>query len=214
MMVLAMMAGIGMSYHNNDTRQEQLSFWLIMTPLFIVLLAVGIYWGIQRQKVLFLSYRLTIDEHGIMREQATTPTIRLIREDIQKIYKDTNGSYAVKGNSINETILIPAQVQNPAALEERLARLSPLAPPPNLPVVTRALWMLPVVTLVLMVVVYVSVNKTVVALSGTLLLGMLSYSLVATQRSKHVDGKTKRSMWLVLLVIASILAVMHAKLST
>jgi hypothetical protein len=211
-MVLAMLAGFGISYFNNGAQQDQPSFWFIMIPVFLLLLAAGMYRGIQRQKVLFLSYRLTIDEHCITREQATTPTIRLAGKEIQEIYKDANGSYAVKGSSINQTILIPAQIENPAGLEESLARFSPLEASPKMPITTSALRLLPIATLVLMVLVYVSASKVVVAVSGTLLLGVMSYSLVATQRSKHIDGKTKKNTWILLLVIASVLAVMYTKL--
>jgi hypothetical protein len=212
MMVLALLAGFGISYFNNSPQQDQPSFWFIMIPVFLMLLAAGMYLGIQRQKGLFLSYRLTIDEQGIAREQATTPTIRLATEEIQEIYREANGGYAVKGSSINQTILIPAQIENPVVLEERLAQFSPLMESPKMPITTRALRLLPIVTLVLMVLVYVSTNKGVVAVSGTLLLGVMGYSLIVTQRSKHIDGKTKKSMWILLLVILSVLAVMYTKL--
>ena len=211
LMVLAMMVGVGMSYFNNS-QQDTPSFWLVMIPLFLMLFGAGIYRGIQRQKALFLSYRLTIDEQGITREQANTPIIWLASEEIREINKDANGSYAVKGRSINQTILIPAQIENPAALEKELARFLPVVALPRLPATTQALRLLPIVTLVLMVLVYVSVNKIVVATSGTLLLSFLSYSLVVTQRSNHIDGKTKKGTWLSLIVIASVLAVMYAKL--
>ena len=211
MMVLAMVAGGWMSYYSSS-RQDAPYFWFIMIPLFLVLLGAGMYRGIQRQKKLFLSYRLTIDEQGITREQANTPIIRLASEEMQEIYKDANGSYAVKGRSINHTILIPAQIENPAALENELAQFLPIVASPRSPTATQALRLLPIATLILMVLVYVPANKIVVAISGTLLLGFLSYSLVVTQRSNHIDGKTKKSMWISLIVIASILAVMYAKL--
>lgn len=213
LMVLAMLAGFAMSYFNRNVEQDRPSFWLFMIPLFLVLLVLGLYRGVQRQKRLYLSYRLLIDADGITREQATTPTIRLASEEIREIYKDANGSYAVKGDSINQTILIPAQVENPAALQEHLALFGPVVASPPLPVATQALRLLPIATLVLMVLVYVSASKAVVAVSGTLLLSIMGYSLVSTQRSKHIDGKTKKGMWMLLIVIASVLAVMYAKLS-
>lgn len=210
-MMLAMVAGGWMSYYNSS-QQDAPGFWFIMIPLFLVLLGVGMYRGIQRQKRLFTSYRLTIDERGLTREQADTPIIRLAGEEIREILKDANGSYAVKGSSINQTILIPAQIENPVALEEAIHHFQPVVAAPQVPAATQALRLLPFATLVLMVLVYVSANKTVVAISGTLLLGFLGYSLFTTQRSKHIDGKTKKGMWFLLLVIASVLLVMYTKL--
>ncbi|MFD1468631.1 hypothetical protein ACFQ48_10380 [Hymenobacter caeli] len=212
LMVLALLAGGGINYFNNGGRQDQPNVLFVMLPLGLILLAVGMYRGVQRQKGLFLSYRLHVDEWGITREQATTPTIRLESTEIREIHKAADGSYAVKGGSINHTIFIPAQVENPAALEEIMGRFSPLLTPPPQAVATRALQLLPVATVVLLVLVYVSASKPVVAVSGTLLLGFMGYSLVATQRSKHVDGKTKKGIWLVLIVIASVVAVMYVKL--
>ncbi len=213
LMLLSLSVGVGMSHFNNTAQQESPSFLLIMIPTSLILLALGIYKGVQRQKRLFMSYLLIIDEHRIVREQATVPTIKLAANEIREIYKAPDGSYAVKGDSINQTILIPAQIENASALEEGLARFSPLVIPPPTPVAVKAMRLLPIAVLVLMVIVYTSLNKTAVAISGTLLVGALGYSLVSTQLSKHVDGKTKKTMWIVLLVIVSVLAIMYAKLS-
>ena len=213
MVVLAMVVGVGISYYNQNAQQDQSSFWYVMVPVFLGLLGFGMYRGIQRQKALYNSFHLTIDEQSIVREQANTPTIRLTGSEIMEIIKAQNGSFAVKAGSANRTIIIPAQIENPAVLEKRLAHFGILSSPPEQSLAINALRLLPVATLVLMILVYVTVNKIVVAASGTILLGIMAYSLVVTQRSAHIDGKTKKGAWLLLLVIASVLAVMYAKLS-
>jgi hypothetical protein len=68
-------------------------------------------------------------------------------------------------------------------------------------------------TLGLMATVYLAKNKVAVGVSGTALLALLGYSFLEVRRSRNIDGKTKKGMWWLLLVIASILAVMYVKLT-
>ena len=61
--------------------------------------------------------------------------------------------------------------------------------------------------------VYISKDKMIVGVSGTVLLLILGYSFFEVQRSKNIDHKTKQGMWWVILVTASIVAVMYYKLT-
>ena len=69
------------------------------------------------------------------------------------------------------------------------------------------------VTVGLMLCVYTVTNKIIVALSGVLLVGLMLWSFLEVHRSKNIDTKTKRSMWWVILVLASVIAVMIMKLT-
>jgi hypothetical protein len=64
----------------------------------------------------------------------------------------------------------------------------------------------------LMLCVYTVTNKIIVGLSGSLLVGLMLWSFFEVRRSKNIDSKTKRGIWFVLLVVASVIAVMIMKL--
>ena len=64
-----------------------------------------------------------------------------------------------------------------------------------------------------MAAVYMSKDKIIVGVSGTVLVVVLGYSFFEVQRSKNVDSKTKKGMWWLILVIASIVGAMYYKLT-
>ena len=55
-------------------------------------------------------------------------------------------------------------------------------------------------------------NRVIVGVSGAILVAILSWSFYDVQRSKNIDLKTKRRMWWILLVLASIIGVTMMKL--
>ena len=61
--------------------------------------------------------------------------------------------------------------------------------------------------------VYISKDKIIVGVSGTILLLVLGYSFFEIQRSKNIDSKTKKGMWRLILVTVSFIGVMYYKLT-
>ena len=75
-------------------------------------LAFGLYRGVNRQKEIFDSYRLTLDNNAITREQHKTPTITISNTDVIEIVKNSNGSFTLKGNSPVNVIGVPSQIDD------------------------------------------------------------------------------------------------------
>ena len=61
--------------------------------------------------------------------------------------------------------------------------------------------------------VYISKDKIIVGVSGTILLLVLGYSFFEIQRSKNIDSKTQKGMWWLILVTVSFIGVMYYKLT-
>ena len=74
-------------------------------------LAFGLYRGVNRQKEIFDSYRLTLDNNAITRQQHKTPTITISNTDVIEIVKNSNGSFTLKGNSPVNVIGVPSQTR-------------------------------------------------------------------------------------------------------
>jgi hypothetical protein len=210
--LLAAFGGLAIGHFNTNGQQSEVN--VIPFAILIVLgaLVFGLYRGVNRQKEIFDSYRLTLDNDSIKREQHNTPTISISNSDVSEIIKNSNGSFTIKGNSSVNLIGVPSQIDDYEKLEKSLAAIRQISTKSSVPFLQKLRGLLPILTIGLMAVVYISKVKIIVGASGTVLLVVLGYSFFEVQRSKNVDIKTKKGMWWLILVTASIVVVMYYKL--
>jgi hypothetical protein len=182
-------------------------------PFIVVLLAFGIYRGINRQKTLFNSYTLTITNNLISREQVNTPTISIYFNDIKEISKHKNGSFTVKGKDATDIIAIPPQVDNYSQLETTLQGIRPIVAKDNVSFLQKYQSLTALLVVGLMLCVYTVNNKIIVALAGTTFVSIMIWSFIKIRGSKNVDRRTKKIVWWSLIVVASVIAVMIFKLT-
>jgi len=71
----------------------------------------------------------------------------------------------------------------------------------------------PIVTIGLLAMVIIVVNKIIVAVSGLLVISILTYSLAISLKSKNIDRQTKKFMWGVLIVVFSVIGTMIFKIT-
>lgn len=207
--LIATVAGLYLGLRDVNAQPGPINFILIILPL-VILLSLFSLWkgmarGIKRQRVLYDSYRLTVDDGGITRMQFDTPTIHIANKDISRIFKSANGGFTITGCNQHEVIVIDERINNHVELEQLLLRIKPiddiprrslLEKIPNLPVI---------VVIFLFVVVYLSGNKIIVTLCGVLLIGLLGWSLFHARKSKNIDAKTRRGLYLIFIPIYAIL---------
>ena len=60
---------------------------------------------------------------------------------------------------------------------------------------------------------YTVTNKIIVGVTGTALVALMVWSFIKMRSSKNVDNNTKRYVWWVILVLASVIAMMFFKLT-
>lgn len=214
MILLAIFVGFAISYFNADTQQSNVNIYPFLVPLTLIALGFALFRIIKKQKEQFESYRLTIDDNGITKEQLHFPTISIATAELTEIRKNANRSFTVKGSSTFHTINIPSQIENYEKLEKLLNEIRPISmiSPPAL--YQKLQGMLSIVVIGCIAVVYISKDKIIVSLSGTVLLAVLGYSFFVLQKSKNVDKQMKKMTWWSVLVIASIIVMMYNKLST
>ena len=189
----------------------------IFTPTILIFLGVmifGIFNSVRRQKSLFNSYKLTLSDSGIIREQHNTPKISILYSDINSINKNTNGSFIIKGRKSFDIIGIPSQVENYEQLENSLSKIRPVIYSSESSFKQKLTIPVSILTAILMATVYIATNKIIVGISGTLLSGFFIWSFVEIQRNKNIDKKTKRlsyvAIWvLIWIIIGTISKVMN-----
>lgn len=206
---LALAVGLLISYNQNDDGQ-------VNTLPYVLIIAIGaggfgIFKGLNRQRQLFVSYTLIVDENSIQREQFNTPTVTISRSEIQEILKDETGGFAVKGKSRTEMIIVTNQIENIEALERELQQLGEIKLQQGKSTVERLRFPIVLIGLVMMATVYISTNRYLVLCCGSILASGLMYSIYEVQTSKTIDIKTKRMSWWTVIVIIAVIGITYSK---
>src|SRR6188474_150385 len=94
--------------------------------LFGGLFVFSIWNAIKKQKQLFESFKLIIDEEKITRERLNTPVIVIYKKDVQRIIKTSAGAFCIEGDSKMNPITIPSQIEDYELLEKTLIEIRPL----------------------------------------------------------------------------------------
>ena len=168
--LLAVLGGLAISHFNTSGQQSDVSVFPFVIPAALSALAFGLYRGVKRQQEIFDSYRLTIDNNGITREQHNTMTITISYADLSEIIKNSNGSFTVKGNSSVNVIGIPSQIDEYEKLEKSLAEIKHISIKSSEPFLQKFQGLLSILIIGLMAAVYISQNKIIVGVSGTVYL--------------------------------------------
>jgi len=208
MIVIAGSAGILIGVDNENIGQYAISPLLFIIPFLALILGFSIFRGVKRQRVLFESYKLTIDGNVIKREQFNTTSVSLYFNDITQITKNTNGNFTIKGKNNGDVILIPAQIENYDQLEITLATIQPLSLSTSRNTRKIYTWLFILVSIAATICVYTSNDKITVSVSGALLVIMLLLGFIEIRRSKNIDNKTKRAtIWILVVIIFTIVIV-------
>jgi hypothetical protein len=211
--ILAAGTGLAISHFNTNGQSTDVSVLPFVIPIIVGALAFGLFKGINRQKGLFESYKLTINENEIVREQNNTQTISIPRNEIKSIIRNPKGILTIVGNSNTEIIGIPSQINNSEKLEQILSAIKPITDSDKKPLTEKYKGVLILLMLGLMATVYISKDKIIIGITGTILTLFLVYSFYEVRRNKNIDKKTKNGMWWLILVLLSVIGNMYFKLT-
>lgn len=210
--LIAMIGGLTINHFTTNGQSSNMNVLPFLIPFIIVIMALGIRKAVKRQKDIFNSYKLIIDNQKIIRQQHLTPDIEIPLEEIKEIIKNKNGTFIIKGEKLSNTISIPSQLEKIDEVEVKLAEITKIIQNDKKPFLQRFFWVIPILTVGLLMIVYISENKILVGFSTIVLILGAIYSLISTQRSKHVDSKTKKGIWFIILVLFSVITVSYIKL--
>jgi hypothetical protein len=179
----------------------------IIVPLLLGAAGFGIFRGLKRQRAIFESFVLKIDDEKIVREQMNTPTLTIYRIDVVSITRHSSGAFAIRGKDKLNPIGIPSQIDNYKLLEDTLSQIRPMN------VLTSKTWLekmfipLPLSFVVLTGIIILSENETVNIICHVLIVVMLTACLILVQLSKNIDKKTRRLSWVGLIPLTAYLSV-------
>lgn len=93
----------------------------ILVPMILICIGAGLWIGIRRQRKLWATYELVINEDTIIRKQNNVPTITISKDEIQYIVETVKGIIAIKTVNTNQIIIVPAGIENREELIKALA---------------------------------------------------------------------------------------------
>lgn len=206
-LLLIVFGAVAIFYFNSNGQQFSINGFMFSLSLVLSSFALGLYFSFNIQKKIFGSYVLTLNNNEITREQHNTPTITISIPAISEIIKNQNGGFTIKGNS--NVISVPAQINDYQKLEKLLSQITQISTKTN----QTFQILLSIFTVGLSAAFYLSKHKIIVRVSGTVLLLIMGYSFFEIQKSKNIDSKSKKIMWLLIFGIAFIVNVMYKKLT-
>jgi hypothetical protein len=186
----------------------------LMIALAVVAYVTFLLWrGFKKQKKALEAYCVTVTDDQITLRQQNTPAYTLSFMQIKEITKTPKGHFIVKGEGVGHRIFIPSYVDNYDQLETQLQKFGEIRTSSG----SEAIWQkltIPLTVLMLggMVCLYTVDNKIVIGIAGPLVIAILGYSFYKIIVTKSAPANTKRYVWWLLVIIASILYATITKL--
>lgn len=210
-LILSMATGIVIAHANTThSDNDDINVLPFVIPIVALYIFYNIYKILGKQKELFESYTLTVDETSITREQKGMPTITLSKWEIKAIDKLENGSIVIRGQNRLDCICVPAQLEDNATVEALLNSFSPVTSK-SVSLVQQYAIPIMIIGIGLLAAVFLLKDKILVSVSGVIVVGLLLWTLYVGLKSKNVDQKSKRGvLWVGVIVLAIIFRVVTA----
>jgi hypothetical protein len=214
LVLVAVMVTVLMLYLQNreEAGENAPMVTLFIIPFFGVLGIYSVRKVLTQQINMYLSFTVTLEHDRVTRHIDGWPTLTIPHASLKRIEEQPDGTLVLHGEGPQNVIGISKYMVDRDTLRERLAQLHPISTVPAK--AHSQLWSLGsgILVFVLIAATYVSENKLVVMVCGSLGLLFMLGSFGVIQWSKHVDLKSKRSSWLILLVVPSLVYLMYHKL--
>lgn len=197
-----LLVAVGHIILREEPSDSLISTLIIMIPVS----GVSLYYNLKRQKRTYESFRLTITEDAVIREQADTPTITIPRNRINEIFRTGSGIICIVGESKLNAIGVPLQIENREELERKLSEIRPI--------VTKSPWTSTVILQLIGIAVVIAGcpiglltdDRPTITVSGFGLCAFLVVGFILIHRSKHFDRRMKRMSYLTIIPLLGVLS--------
>lgn len=177
-----------------------------------IMLSVSVWNSMRRQKKIFESFRLTVSDDALIREQLYTSTITIEKQHVRQIVRLSTGQFLIDGGSRLNSITVPSQIDNADELARILSGITPISEikakswTPYLTVISALAGML------LIFAGFTAENVIISTVSGIALSMVMLCGFIVIQKSRNVEKRLKRMSYFFLIPFISILSATIIKL--
>lgn len=187
-----------------DDRNEISTHYLTI-PVIIILFVYSTFNALKKQKEILESYKLTITENEITRQQANAPDVIISRNFIGSISKTSKGDIIIKGIDANEQIAVPLLIDRFDELEQLLTSWKEFSLPEK-SFLQRNLTAVIVVGLASLIAVNTITNKALLLVSAAVFCATMIWSATELRRNPDTPPKLRKFWgWLIFIMIVVIL---------
>lgn len=194
---------------NPKTGEVNITMLLVVIAVFAGVGGFSLYRILNKQKQVYDSYRLTVHDNLIIREQLNLPRVEIYVNEISSLTKTTDNQIIIKGKNPQDIIYIPSQLENYEDLQKRLDEIMLIAPAPQKSFFQRYPFLVLLMVFALMIISIGSLNLIVALLCGVPAVAAFLYAFFKGITHKSLDSRTKRSLWsmwiMIILVIVSLI---------
>ena len=188
--------------------------WLYILPIFPIMFGISSYRSMKKQKQFLASYRVTISDNEITREQMNTPPLTINFMEIKEIIKSEKGHFTIKGAGSKDIIYVANWIENPEELEQRLQTLAPIQARAKDPWHLKYRWAIIIPVIASGLGLFISDNKIIAGVCGVALTGFIVWLIYEILTNKNVPTSTKRRSWIFFFFLAIIIYVIYTKLTS
>jgi len=187
--------------------------WLYVLPIFPIMLGISSYRSIKKQKKFLETYKVTISDNEVTREQMNTPPLTISFMEIREIIKSEKGHFTIKGAGSRDIIYVANWIENPEELEQRLQALAPIQARSKDPWHLKYRWAIIIPGMAAALGLFISDNKIIAGICGVALAGFIIWLIYEILTNKNIPTSTKRRSWIFFFFLAIIIYVTYTKLT-
>lgn len=203
--IMTLAAGAG-GFVGRQRTEVSTGLMVMVSALLLAILGVSMWRGFRLQVRRLQSYRIAISPVGISCTQDGVQDVIIPAAAITRVTELSGKRLTVYGQTSRQVIAIPASVDGFDDVRQALASWHHIEPVEESALSRAGSTIAGVATIAAFVLVFASDSPALVTSVGIAFIAALSWGVVATVRSPHVDSRFKRRMWVLILPAASVVA--------
>jgi len=208
---VAIAATIYLTFNFLYYRSDLTMAWIFMAAM-VVYFSFNTVRTFRKQKKILQSYRLTVTDNEIIREQANMPPLTINFMEVKEIIKTKRGAFIVKGATRNDCIQVPSWIDDATGLEEQLQRFATIS--------TSNSWLhrlygalaIRLTAIAMLITTVAAENKVIVGVCGAALIGVIIWAINEVRVNKNIGVNMKRRSYVIYtLIVLVVLFNLYAK---
>lgn len=206
--LIAMTAALIITHQTE--KNEDLIAQLFSIAVIIGIIIFAILKAIKTQEDIYNSFVLTLTDTNISSFQKNLGVATIPFENITQISENKHG-LTIKGNNKSVTMIISPSIENYDEIKNHLQCIHSIIPQVSQNIFDKNPILSSAFLLCIMIAVFTSNNKITVGICGTVLLVVMIFCLYKIQTSNLIGRDVKIKSWWLLVVIASVIAIIYYK---